>query len=117
MTDINEIITTVGPRLREAVSNFLVPLLTTRVVKKDAFEELAASAEMLAKLLKGHDLVPKSLLREIYGSIGSLRNEAPYFKEQSATLVDMSNKLEWTYYLILIGECNEDRVPGVPRII
>lgn len=117
MTDIDDIISATGPRIRDAVSNFLIPLQTTRVVKREAFEELAASVKALAKQLKGHDLVPKSLLNEIYGTMQALRNEAPYFKGEAATLEDMANQLEMTLGLILIGESHEDRVPGVPRII
>lgn len=117
MTDIDDIISTTGQRLREAVSNFLIPLQTTRVLKRDAFETLAAESKGLAKQLKGHDLVPKALLNEIYGTMQVLRNEAPYFKGETATLEDMANQLEMTLGLIFIGESHEDRVPGVPRIV
>lgn len=117
MNDIDDIISTNGSRIREAVSNFLIPLQTTRVLKRDAFEELAASVKLLTQQLKGHDLVPKSLLNEIYGTVQVLRNEAPYFKGESPTLEDMANQLEMSLGLILIGESHEDRVPGVPRIV
>jgi hypothetical protein len=117
MTDINEIISATGSHIRESVSNFLIPLQTTRVVKREAFEELSISVKTLAKQLKGHSLVPKFLLNEIYKTMQILRNEAPYFKEESEVLTDMANQLEMTLGLILIGESYEDRVPGIPRII
>jgi hypothetical protein len=117
MTDIDDITSTSGPRIREAVSNLLIPLQTTRVVKREAFDELNNSVKTLAKQLKGHDLVPKSLLNEVYGTMQVLRNEAPYFKGETAALEDMAKQLEKTLGLILIGESHEDRVPGVPRIV
>ncbi len=117
MTDIDDINSTLGHRIREAVSKFLIPLQTTREIKRDAFEELSAAIKALAKALKGHDLVPKSLLNEVYGSMQVLRNEAPYFKGETAMLEDMANQLEMSLGLILIGESHEDRVPGVPRIV
>jgi hypothetical protein len=117
MTNIDDIISTNGHRLREAVSTFLVPLQTTRVLKRNAFDALAVEVKDLAKLRKGHELVPKALLNEIYGTMQVLRNEAPYFKGETATLEDMANQLEMTLGLILVGESHEDRVPGVPRIV
>jgi len=115
--NIDNVISTTGPLIRDAVSNFLIPLHTTRVVKREAFEELAVAVKTLAKQLKGHDLVPKSLLNEVYGTMQALRNEVPYFKGETAALEDMANQLEMSLGLILIGESHEDRVPGSPRII
>lgn len=109
MTDIDDINSTLGHRIREAVSKFLIPLQTTREIKRDAFEELSAAIKALAKALKGHDLVPKSLLNEVYGSM--------QVKGETAMLEDMANQLEMSLGLILIGESHEDRVPGVPRIV
>jgi len=117
MNSIEDITTIHGNAIREAVTKFLVPLQTTRIIKRDAFEELANAVKAFAKALKGHDLVPKSLLNEIYTSMQVLRNEAPHFRGETATLEDMANQLEMVLGLILIGESPDDRVPGVPRII
>ncbi|GAA5121239.1 hypothetical protein JIN84_00445 [Luteolibacter yonseiensis] len=117
MKNVDDIISITGPRIRDAVSNFLIPLQTTRVVGREAFGELHSCVKELAKQLKGHDLVPKSLLNEIYGTMQTLRNEAPYFKGETSTLEDMANQLEMSLGLILIGESHEDRASGVPRII
>ena len=103
--------------LREAISKSLVPLQTTRLIKREAFEELNSIAQQLAKALKGHAFISKSLLNEIYGSIGILRNEAAYFKGEGDFLEGVANQLELTFGLILIDECHEDRIPGRPRII
>jgi len=117
MTDMDYIIAVTGHRIRDAVSNLLIPLQTVRVLKRDAFEELDASVRLLAKELKDHELVPKSLLNEVYGTMQVLRNEAPYFKGDKVIIEEMANQLEMTLGLILIGESHEDRAPGVPRII
>lgn len=117
MTGMDNIISTTGPRIRDAVSDLLVPLQTARVLKREAFEELAAAIKILARQLKGHEVVPKSLLNEIYRAMQVLRNEAPYFKGEAAILENMANQLEMTFGLILIGESDEDRIPGVPRVI
>ena len=117
MKDIDEIISKTGPRVREAVSNFLIPLQTTRVVSRKAFEELDDAVKILATQLKGHELVPKSLLNEVYGTMQARRNEAPYFEGETTTHQDMANQLEMTLGLILIGESHEDRVPGSPRVV
>jgi hypothetical protein len=116
MTEIADIVST-GDRLREAVSNFLFPLQNTRVLDRDAFEVLFLEVKKLTKELKGHDLVPKFLLHEIYGTMQVLRNEAPYHKRDSDALEDMANQLEMMLGLIFVGESHEDRVPGVPRIL
>jgi hypothetical protein len=117
MIDINEINSIHGNSIREAVTKFFVPPQTTRIINREAFNELSNATKALAKALKGHDLVPKGLLNEIYSSIQLLRNEAPYFQGEVATLEDMANELEMTLGLIMIGESCEDRIPGVPRII
>ena len=103
--------------LRIAVVNFLTPLQTTRIIKHDAFEILISAAKELARALKGHEFVSKSLLNELYRSVGILRSEAPYFKDETAVLEKMANQLDLTIALILMNESPEDRIPGVPRII
>jgi hypothetical protein len=117
MTNINEILGVTGPRIEEAFSNFFIPLQTVRVVNRDAFEELDRSVKLLAKQLNGHVMVPKSLLNAIYASMQILRNEAPYFKGDTAMLEAMANQMETTLALILLGESHDDRTPGVPRIL
>ena len=59
MNDINHINLKYGNAVREAITKFLVPLLTTRVIDRTAFEELFQAAKSLATELKEHGLVPK----------------------------------------------------------
>jgi hypothetical protein len=117
MTDLNDIISIFGPRLDEAANKFFFPLQTTRVLNREAFEDLENMVRQLSKELKNHNLVPKSLLNKIYSSMQILRNEAPYFKGETTTLENMANQLETSLGLILIGETRDDRTPGVPRIL
>lgn len=99
------------------ISDFLIPLQTTRIVKRDAYEAVDQSARMLARALKGSSLVPKALLNELYVTVQILRAEAPYVKGEKAILESMANQIEMTFSLILKDEAHEDRLPGVPRVI
>jgi len=117
MKKIEEITEFHGSGIREAITTFLVPLQATKIIKKDAFEELVNAINALAQALKGHDFVSKSLLDEIYTTIRVLRNEAPHFHSETAVLENMADQLEMLFALILIGETPNDRTPGVPRII
>ena len=103
--------------LREAVTNFLVPLQTTRVVKPEAFEVLHNIAKDLMREFVGTDKISKSLLNEIYVTVLTMKAEAPYFDGHKEQLEEMANALEMCFSLILKNEVPEDRVPGVPRII
>ena len=90
---------------------------TFREVDLTLFHRIAREAEELARILEGQPLVPKSLLNELRTAVKILRAEAPYIKGENNQLIAMANRLEVTFDLILKGECHEDRVPGVPRII
>jgi hypothetical protein len=96
------------------IGHFLLAIQTVRVVDVAAFQNIDGEAAELARLLKGQSLVPKSLLRVFRAAIKILRAEAPYVQGR---LVEMADRLETIFDLILIGECLEDRVAGVPRII
>ncbi len=115
--EIHELISPIENIIREAVTNLLVPLQTTRVIKHEAFMQLDEASKQLAKVLKTEEFVPKSVLNELYVSAQVLRNEAPYFRSETATLLSMANQLEMTLALILRGESHEDRIPNVPRVI
>ena len=103
--------------LKEAITDFLVPLQTTRVIKQDAFERLHSSAKEICRQLKGNQLVPKSLLNEIYVTALVIKTEQSHFEDRAALLEEMSHQLEMCFILILKDESPEDRQPGVPRII
>ncbi|GJM24871.1 MAG: hypothetical protein DHS20C16_12860 [Phycisphaerae bacterium] len=103
--------------LRQAITDFLVPLQTTRVVNKDAFARLFTHAQELMPILKEHELVPKSLLNELYRVPLVILAEAPYFKDESEQLDEMAHKIGVCFSRILKGEVPEDRIPGVPRLM
>jgi len=103
--------------LKEAITNFLVPIQTKRVLDLEAFLALNKVVETLAQMLKGTDNVSKSMLNEIYITIQIMRAEAPYVKEQTAAIETMASKLEYCFALILRNESPSDRLPGRPRIM
>ena len=110
-------IQTITDDLREAITSFLVPLQTTRILNRNAFLTLNKAVEALAQALKGTDYVSKAVLNEMYVTIQVMRAEAPYFKEETASIQEMADKLEYCFALILRNESPSDRVPGVPRIM
>lgn len=107
----------IGKDLREAISQFIVPLQTSRVVAREAFDKLNQSARLLASTLKDIDSVSKSLLNELYVTFKVIRTEAQFIKEESANLEKMADQIEMTFDLILRGESCDDRKPGVARIV
>jgi hypothetical protein len=102
---------------REAITKFIVPLQTTRVIKMNEFDAMDKSARELTSLLKGNELVSKSLLNEFFITVQVIRNEAPYFGKDSVQLEELARKIEYYLGLILTDETPEQRIPGVPRII
>ena len=113
MTDTDR----VEEELRQAITRSLVPLQTGRTVDAGAFGELERLARLVAVQLKGQQRVRKSLLNELYVSARIIRAEAPYIKGHTEALVQIANRLETVFGLILRDESPDDRKPGVPRII
>lgn len=99
---------------RKAISNAIVPLQTVRTVKADEFARLEKSAAELATLLKGRDLVSKSLLNEYFVSAQILRNEAPHCGGDRARIEGIAQRIEYYLGLILKDESPMQRVPSVP---
>lgn len=58
-----------------------------------------------------------AMLNELKVAIGVLRSETQQLGGEAGKLIEMSNRLEMTFDLILRGESPDDRTPGVPRII
>jgi hypothetical protein len=113
---MSEPIEAVSASFREAITKAIVPLQTVHVVKADEFDRLERIAADLAVLLKGRELVSKSLLNEFYVSVRVLRNEAPYCGSGRNRVEAAAQKIEHYLGLILKNESPEQRVPGVPRI-
>jgi hypothetical protein len=113
MNDLNLI----QERLKECVGKFLLSLQTTRVVDRETFAEIDRQCRLLARALKGHELLPRAALNELHVATKIIRAEAPYIKNETSALVEMANQLEYTLSLILLSECHDDYVPGVPRVI
>ena len=101
---------------REAITNAIVPLQTVRTVKTDEFACLEKCAAELVALLKGRDLVSKSLLNEFFITAQILKNEAPHCGKDRGFIEGVAQKIEYYFGLILKDESPQQRTPGVPRI-
>lgn len=103
---------------KTTVTRCLLPILNFGRVDVDGLSMLELQAAAIAKLLKGRELLPRQVLNEIYQTVGIIRGELPHRKDdEHRQLEQTANKLEMIFWLILKGECLDDRVPGVPRTI
>jgi len=109
--------TEIGPQLREAITQFIVPLQTMQPVNVAAFERLYALAIDLLHCYKGKEYVSKSLLNELHTSVKIIVAETAHRAKERQVMEDMASKLQMCIDLLLIGETPEDRKPGVPRIM
>jgi hypothetical protein len=107
----------VQEQLKEKIGKFLLSIQIDRTVDFPAFQEVDAQAKLLARLLKSQEYVSKSVLNELHMTTKVLRAEASHIKGEEKSLIKMAEQLGMTFDLILLGECQEDRIPGVPRII
>lgn len=112
MNEINSL----EKQLHERITNLIVPIQTEGVIDDTAYISLLSIVNDLSSVLLNKELIPKSVLNEIFVTIKILRNESLSLKK-SPLLEEMANKLEYLFELILKGETSEQRVPGVPRII
>lgn len=113
MNDIDDVFC----ELTDRVSCLLIPLQTGKGIDQAAFESLEQCARNLARKLKGSELLPRSVLKELKVTIGVLRAEAQHAGNEAPSLLRMSDRLEMLFDLILRGESPDDRAPGVPRVI
>ena len=102
---------------KDRIGVVILLIQTSHKIDIKAFQEADVQARLLARLFKEYALIPKAMLNELHVAAKILRAEAPYCKSDANTLVKMAEQLEMTFDLILRGECHDDRVPGVPRII
>jgi hypothetical protein len=105
----------VGSELKRHIFDLIVPLQTTKDVRVEAFNAADAAGRELTRLLKGHEMLPKTILFELDRAAGILENEAPYSRDEQKVLA-MSHAFRLTFGLILLGESHDDRKPGVPRV-
>lgn len=101
--------------LRQDITDFIVPIQTTKAVDTSKFERLERHASEAARTLKGSEQLPRFLLNELYVSMKVLRAEAPYCRSHQLDL--MADRIEMVFGLILRGESPDDRRPGVPRVM
>ena len=111
MTELERI----GIEIEKGVFSLITPLQAERIANRAAFEKVDQLSRQLAVMLKGSDLLPRKPLQQIEMAAGILENEAPYAKSPEV-LAEMATALRYTFALILLGECHDDRKPGVMRI-
>lgn len=87
-------------------------------IRLAALEKVERLSRELTALVKGHELVPRYVLQSLNQAAGVLESTAPYMPtaadQQKAMAI--SHAVQWTFSLILLGECHEDRKSGVSRI-
>lgn len=87
-------------------------------IRLAALDKVERLSRELTALVKGHELVPRYVLQSLNQAAGILESTAPYMPtvaDQQKALA-ISHAVQWTFSLILLGECHEDRESGVARI-
>lgn len=103
--------------LRDATGTFLLAMQTDRAIRPAEFARIERISRECAEALKGLDALPRLLLLELYSTVQIMRNEAPYLGHDKDRVLEMAEKLDFTFALILKGESHIDRAPNRPRII
>jgi hypothetical protein len=101
----------------ELAGRFLLSIATVRVLDVAAFDRIDAIGDELARLLKGHNSIPRPILHSMWTTPRILRAEARYFAGMEKVMDEMADRAEFLFDLIILGEDRGDRVPGVPRIV
>lgn len=104
-------------RLKTLVGTFLSSIQMGGSVDLSLGREIVAMSKELARALKGHELIPKTLINELHSTSKILRGEIPHIRVGANDAEQIANELDYSFDLILRGESHEDRAPGVPRII
>lgn len=104
-------------RLNDLAGKLLLPIQIERNIDILMLAEFISIAKELARILKGCELIPKSTLNVLNMTKKALHAEIPYLRSNADSAIKMTNEIEYIFDLIILGECCEDRVPGVPRII
>lgn len=104
-------------RLKAALSDLLLPIQAFRGFDPAAAKRVEAEITLIPRLLKGTDLLPRSLLNEMRTAARVLSNEAPHAEENRRQLIELSGNIEMAIDLIFLGESFEDRGGGLPRVV
>lgn len=84
-------------------------------VRSNAFNAAHVLGRELARLFKGSDMLPRTLLAALYGAAAMLENEAPYCPDPSRVIA-MADAIRQTFGCLISGKAHDDSLPGVPRI-
>jgi hypothetical protein len=105
----------VSADLSNRAMKFILSLQTLRHIDLDSFEAILDCIKSASEILKRQENVPKAFLKDLRIVSKTLRAEAPHFGDEASTLLKMAERLEYLFDLILLGESQADRKPGVPR--
>lgn len=105
----------VAAELRSSGFELITVLQSTKEIRLQAFDRLNQASRELARLLRGSEQLPRQIVNDLYVTAKILENEAPYSKDK-ALIQQMASELFMTFDLILLGECHEDRGPGLSRV-
>lgn len=87
-----------------------------REIRPAAFKQAESLGHELTRVLRGRDMVPRKILLALNTAAGILENEAPYSQDEQGVRA-ISQSFRRIFHLILNGECQDERKPGVPRVI
>jgi hypothetical protein len=112
---MNSDIERTGAEMRTCLGELVNYAQEVKEVPEAIFAKADHVSRELARLLKGHEMLPQKFLQNLHMTAGILENEAPYCKNQQK-VKEMAMQLQDTLGLILWGECHDDYKPGIPRI-
>ncbi|MES2322558.1 MAG: hypothetical protein V4633_09875 [Pseudomonadota bacterium] len=101
--------------LQRHLSDVVNDVQDAKEIRTKSFEQTEILGQELTRHLKGHEFLPRFVLRSYHRSIGALENSAKYMPDPQE-VANLVASLQTTFYLILDGECHADRIPGKPRI-
>lgn len=110
-------LTELSLKFDKIVTDLTMPIQIKRDIDELVFDSLVKTLNEILIASKNLELLPKSILNSIYFTIILIRNESSYLVTGPQKAIDMSNKLEYLFGLLLKGEAAQDRMPGVPRIV
>ncbi len=103
--------------IRAGITRLIVPIQRGERVDDEAYCALLDYCRELSSILRGHELVPRGILYEIFSALIILRNESYAPTDNASRLTEMSGGIECAFHDLLLDQSPEVRQPGVPRIV
>ena len=103
---MNEI-ESLSKRLQASIFELVEPIQATKEINHEAFNRADEVGRELTRLLKGHELLPRSVLYSLDMAVGVLLSEAEYCRDKEDVLT-VARTLRLTYGLLLCGEAHDE---------